>query len=125
MNRSKTAASALGGTAPFEEAVLPALRRVLASEIAVLETAVGVFQDAQALIPLPAKEELAGMRKGRQPLTKAAYLLGRLQQGIVALENIASDLRTDLEDGLECLDGVELSAEEFNAIEAARARLSP
>lgn len=125
MNRSKAADPIAAQTAQFEEAVLPALRRVLASEIGVLETAVGVFQDAQALIPLPAKEELAAMRKSRQPLSKAAYLLGRLQQGIVALENIASDLRTDLEDGLESLDGVALSAEEFNAIEAARARLSP
>jgi hypothetical protein len=50
---------------------------------------------------------------------------GRLQRSIVAVENVASDLRTDLEHGFGDVEAVELVEADYNAIEEAVTRLDP
>jgi hypothetical protein len=109
----------------FERVTLPAVLEILAQQTEALDLEVEVLQSAQALIPLPSLTQVARMRKGTLPLSRFAYLLGRLQRSIVALENVASDLRADLEQGFEDFESVELVEADYNAIEAAVARLTP
>src|SRR5215207_7699862 len=92
----------------FETATLPAILEILAQETESLDLEVEVLQSAQALIPLPSRTQVARMRRGTLPLSRTAYLLGRLQRAIVTLENVASDLRSDLEHGFGNVETVEL-----------------
>jgi hypothetical protein len=102
----------------FETVTLPGLLEMLGRQTAVLEDTAEILQQAQARLSLPSPEEAAEIRNGERPMTKAAYLLARLQRHIVALENVASDLRTDLEAGFDP-KGVDITAALFNALEAA------
>jgi len=112
-------------TSHFETDTLPAILEILAKQVETLDVEVEVLQSVQAQVPLPSRTQVARMRTGALPLTRSAYLLGRLQRAIVMLENVASDLRTDLEHGFGNLDRVELVEADFNAIESATIRLTP
>jgi hypothetical protein len=108
----------------FETDTLPSILETLARQIETLDVEVEVLQSAQSRIPLPSLTQVARMRTGTLPLSRHAYLLGRLQRAIVMIENVASDLRTDLEHGYANPGSVELVEADFNAIEAAIARLA-
>lgn len=109
----------------FESDTLPSILEILAKQVETLEVEVEVLQTAQAQIPLPSLTQVARMRTGALPVSRYAYLLGRLQRAIVMIENVASDLRTDLEHGYADPEAVELVEADFNAIEAAVTRLIP
>jgi len=109
----------------FESETLPSILETLAKQVEALDEEVEVLQSAQTRVPLPSLTQVARMRRGTLPVTRHAYLLGRLQRAIVMLENVASDLRTDLEHGYEDPESVDLVEADFNAIEAAVARLTP
>jgi hypothetical protein len=109
----------------FESETLPSILEILAKQVEALDLEVEVLQSAQALIPFPSLTQVARMRTGALPLSRYAYLLGRLQRAIVAIEDVASDLRADLEHGFEDFESVELVEADFNAIEAAVTRLIP
>ena len=112
----------------FDTSTLPKIVEMLARQLESLDLEVEVLQAAQAMVPLssqPSRTQVLRMREGAMPLSRAAYLLGRLQRAIVAVENVASDLRTDLEHGFGDLEAVELVEADYNAIEAAVARLTP
>ena len=108
----------------FDTSTLPKIVEMLARQLESLDLEVEVLQAAQAMVPLPSRTQVLRMREGAMPLSRAAYLLGRLQRAIVAMENVASDLRTDLEHGFDG-ETVELVEADYNAIEAAVARLTP
>jgi hypothetical protein len=107
----------------FETSTLQSILDLLAAETAALDLEVEVLQSAQELIPLPTLSQVVWMRKGLLPMSRTAYLLGRLQRALMAMENVASDLRTDLEHGFDP-DDVDLVEADYNAIEAAIARLA-
>lgn len=107
----------------FETETLPAILKTLSKRAAVLDQEVEVLQSAQAQIPLPSLTQVARMRAGTLPVSRYAYLLGQLQRAMVMIENVSSDLRTDLEHGCESPDSAELVEADFNAIEAAVRRL--
>jgi hypothetical protein len=110
----------------FESETLPSILKTLAKQVETLDVEVEVLQSAQAKIPLPSLTQVARMRTGALPLSRHAYLLGRLQRAIVMIENVASDLRTDLEHGYAATPGsADLVEADFNAIEAAVTRLLP
>lgn len=112
----------------FDTAILPKILEMLESQLSSLDLEVEVLQAAQSLIPLaswPSRQQVARMREGTLPMTREAYLLGRLQRAIVAMENVASDLRTDLEHAFGDVETVELVETDYNAIEAAVTRLTP
>jgi hypothetical protein len=102
----------------FESTTLPGLLEILEHEAAALEETVEALQQAQAMLSLPSPAEVAGITSGERPMSKAAYLLAQLQRHIVAVENVASDLRTDLDHGFDS-EGVDIAATLFNALEAA------
>lgn len=111
----------------FDTSTLPKILEMLERQLESLDLEVEVLQAAQSLVPpskRPTRTQVLRMREGALPLSRAAYLLGRLQRAIVAVENVASDLRTDLEHGFGGLDTVELVEADYNAIEAAVARLT-
>ncbi|MES1242030.1 MAG: hypothetical protein ABUT39_10460, partial [Acidobacteriota bacterium] len=83
----------------FESEMLPSILETLAKRAESLDQEVEVLQAAQSQIPLPSLTQIARMRTGDLPVSRYAYLLGRLQRAIVMLENVASDLHTDLEHG--------------------------
>jgi hypothetical protein len=64
------------------------------------------------------------MRQGRKPVSVAVYLPLRVWQSTVALEGVASELRLDLEYGLETPRRVELGSQELATIDQAVGRLS-
>ena len=102
----------------FETTVLPKILEILEYEAAALEQAAEAIQEAQELIPVPTPKAAAAIRSRERPMTRAAYVLARLQGTIVAVEDAASDLRTDLAHGFDP-EGVELVERIFNALEAA------
>lgn len=101
----------------------PGLLDLVAEQAATLEQTSEILQQAQVLLALPVREDVAAMRRGDRPVTRAAYLLAQLQTASVKAENIASDLKTDLEYGFEPGE-VDLVPAFFNALEAAVERLS-
>lgn len=108
----------------FDKEVLPDLLRAIRKQVETLDVSVGIFQDGQALVPLPSDDELAEMRRGKRPLSREAYLIGLFQRAIVAAEDLASDLRTAFEPGtLKNVHVMQLSAVEFNHIAAGLERL--
>jgi hypothetical protein len=112
----------------FDTSTLPKILEMLQRQLESLELEVEVLQAAQSLIPpsnRPSRTQVHRMRERTMPLSRAAYLLGRLQRAIVAVENVASDLRTDLEHGFGELEAIELVEADYNAIEAAVTRLTP
>lgn len=109
----------------FETDTLPSILETLAKRVEALDREVEVLQSAQSRIPLPSLTQVTYMRRGTLPVSRYAYLLGRLQRAIVTLENVASDLRTDLEHGYDDPGSVDLLEADFNAIEAAVTRLLP
>jgi hypothetical protein len=101
-----------------ETETLRQVLEILEYETKALDQVAEALQEAQELIPRPSPEDAAEMRAGERPLTRNAYTLARLQQYIVAVENAASDLRTDLE--LQFApDGADRVEATFNALEAA------
>jgi hypothetical protein len=66
----------------------------------------------------------AAMKQGRKPVSVAAYLFLRVWQSTVALERVASELRLDLEHGLETPRRVGLSSQKLATINQAVGRLS-
>ena len=109
----------------FDTSTLPKIVEILERQLDSLESEVEVLQAAQELVPLPSRTQVLRMREGSLPLSRPAYLLGRLQRAIVAVENVASDLRTDLEHGFGDVEAIELVEADYNAIEAAVERLNP
>lgn len=109
----------------FESETLPSLLETLAKQVEALDREVEVLQAVQAQIPLPSRTQVAHMRRGTLPVSRYAYLLGRLQRAIVTLENVATDLRTDLDHGYADPGSIDLVEADFNAIEAAVTRLLP
>jgi hypothetical protein len=112
----------------FDTSTLPKIVEMLERQLESLDLELEVLQAAQAMVPLsnrPSRTQVHRMREGAMPLSRAAYVLGRLQRAIVSMENVASDLRTDLEHGFGGVETVELVEADYNAIEAAVARLTP
>lgn len=93
--------------------------KLLQGQISVLELAVTIFQRAQTMVPLPEMEDLALMRRGARAVSREAYFLGFLQRSILALEEVATALRNEIEDPAGEMHGSQLSELDFNAIEAA------
>lgn len=96
---------------------------VLTRQLEVLEKAGEVFQELQELIPRPSPAEAAEMRSGRRQITPHAYLIAQLQAYMCALENVASDLKVDLEYRYDP-HGAELLDNFFNALSTAIERLN-
>jgi hypothetical protein len=101
------------------EIILAAVLKVLEKQINVLERAAAVFQRAQRMLPLPPAEELAEMRARRRPVNRRTYLLWFLQRAVVALEEIATGLRNEIEDGTEEVQIEGFSETDFNYIAEA------
>jgi transcriptional regulator with XRE-family HTH domain len=109
--------------APSAAELEPEWIDVLTRQLEVLDKAGEVFQELQELIPCPSSAEVAEMRSGRRPVTPHAFLIAQLQAYMCALENVASDLKVDLEyrydpHGAEVLDNF------FNALSTAIERLN-
>lgn len=117
---------AYGEAAMPEEAadLPPGWVDVLTYQMMALEQAGEVFQQLQELIPRPTLEEVAEMRKGTKPVTRHAYLIGQLQAFMCDLENVASDLKVDLEYQFDP-EGAEKLVDFFNGLETAIQRLTP
>ena len=102
----------------------PSWVNILIDQMRSLELTGEVFQKLQEFIPTPTPEEVAEMRTGRRPITRFAFLIAQLQAYMCAVENVASDLKVDLEymfapEGAETLDNF------FNALATAVERLTP
>jgi hypothetical protein len=97
---------------------------VLTYQMKALEQAGEVFQQLQEVIPRPTLEEVAEMRAGTRPVTRHAYLIGQLQAFMCDLENVASDLKVDLEYQFDP-GGAEKLEDFFNGLETAVQRLKP
>jgi transcriptional regulator with XRE-family HTH domain len=97
---------------------------ILTYQAAALEEASEVFQQLQELIPRPTPEEVARMRTGALPVTRHAFLIAQLQSFLCSLENVASDLKMDLEYGFDP-QGAEYLENFFNALGTAVERLTP
>jgi hypothetical protein len=97
------------------EKVVHSAQVVVRSLDAILE----ILQKLQRNLPVPTQEEAAEIRQRKRPLTEEAFLHGLLHRSLLALENLASDLR---EVDLEMLCNVhklELSGVELKVIEQA------
>ncbi len=101
---------------------MPPILSILAREIGTLEAVSTVLEVAQELTPRPTLTEIHLMRIGARPLTRAAYLIGRLQRTLILLEVAASDLQSDLDGGLDDIQSLDPAEVDFNAIEAALER---
>jgi hypothetical protein len=97
---------------------------VLTYQMKLLEEAGEVLQQLQELIPRPSLEEVAEMRASTRPVTRNAYLIAQLQAYMCDLENVASDLRVDLEYQFDP-EGAEKLESFYNALETAVQRLTP
>lgn len=91
-----------------------AIRVLVEDQATALDRCAGIVQEAQSRLPRPSREDVEEVRSGRRPMTRDEYLLARLQRVVVTLENVASDLRVDLEYGFE--PGIEV---DINALAAA------
>ena len=100
------------------ETVPDGILEILTRQAKVLEEMVEVLQQVQVRLPMPSPEEVKEIRSRARPMGRAAYLLARLQGHLVAIENVASDLRTDLEHGFDPA-GVYLVETLFNALASA------
>jgi transcriptional regulator with XRE-family HTH domain len=106
------------------EELEPGWLDVLAYQATALEEAGEVLQQLQELIPRPTVEEVAEMRSGKRPVTRSAYLIAQLQAYMCDLENVASDLRVDLEYQFDP-EGAEKLENFFNGLATAVQRLTP
>jgi hypothetical protein len=97
---------------------------VLTYQMKLLEEAGEVLQQLQELIPRPTLEEVAEMRAGTRPVTRFAYLIGQLQNYMCGVENVASDLKVDLDYQFDP-EGAEKLESFFNGLETAVERLTP
>jgi len=110
----------------FETDVLPALLKALRKQMQILEATVAVLDEGQALVPPPTTKEVDEMRQGKRPLTREAFLLGAYQRMISGAENLVSDLRTVTHrTTLKKVHTLELSGNDFNAIQEAVQSLTP
>jgi transcriptional regulator with XRE-family HTH domain len=109
---------------PPSDELAPGWIDVLTYEVSALEVACEVFQHLQALIPAPTRDEIARMRSGALPVTRYAYLISQLQSYLCSLENVASDLKVDLEYNFDP-QGAEHLENFFNALDTAVERLTP
>lgn len=64
-----------------------------------LERCVAACQEIQGKIPRPTPEDIEQVRTLARPMTRYEYVLARLQTIVVVIEDVASDLRIDLEYG--------------------------
>ncbi len=117
-------AYAEGATPERAAELAPGWVDVLTYQMKALEQAGEVFQQLQEIIPLPTLEEIAEMRAGTRPVTRHAYLIGQLQAFMCDLENVASDLKVDLEYQFDP-EGAEKLVDFFNGLETAVQRLRP
>lgn len=99
------------------DSALPGIQEILTREAEGLDVTVTELQSLQERIPLPSSDEIARMRSGAKPLSRAAYLLGRLQRAMITVENIAADLRADAM--ADPPDPLDLGEADFNAIQSA------
>ena len=109
---------------PPAEPLEPGWVVVLTYQMKLLEEAGEVLQQLQELIPRPTLEEVAAMRAGTRPVTRYACLIGQLQGYMCGVENVASDLRVDLEYQFDP-EGAEKLGNFFNGLETAVERLTP
>lgn len=73
------------------------LMTLVEEQAAALERCAEILQEVQARIPRPSPEDVEEVRSRQRPMNRNEYTLARLQRAVVALENVASDLRVDLE----------------------------
>lgn len=112
------------GPAQAQAVLEPGWIDVLTCQATVLEEASEVLQELQGLIPRPTLTEVAEMRTGARPVTRYAFLIGQLQSYLCSLENVASDLKVDLEYSFDP-QGAEHLENFFNALTTAVERLTP
>lgn len=108
---------------PPAEPLEPGWVIVLTYQMKLLEEAGEVLQHLQELIPWPSLEEVAEMRAGTRPVTRYAFLIGQLQGYMCDVENVASDLKVDLEYQFDP-EGAEKLESFYNALETAVERLA-
>ncbi|HYN22868.1 MAG TPA: hypothetical protein VE078_18045 [Thermoanaerobaculia bacterium] len=114
MDRPQPAAS------DFQPELLPALLKGLRDQAKALVGAATEFQRAQAMLPVPSREEVAEMRAGKRSLTREAYLIGFCQRTLVRLEDLIDDVRLGCDDStIGKVHELQLSAAELNAIQSA------
>ncbi len=99
-------------TNPIENLV-----EVAAQVAQMFEAALELLQEAQSSLPVPTLEQIAEMRRQRQPLTREAWLLGLTQRVLVGAENLASDLQAIDNQIPQDVPTFGLSGLEFNAME--------
>lgn len=92
-------------------------KELVGAQVANLERSAGLFQKVQDRLPKPSPQEIEEVRTRQRPMNRYEYILARLQRVVIALENVASDLRLDLEYDFE--PAVYLLAADVNALEAA------
>ncbi|HEX3127201.1 MAG TPA: hypothetical protein VH394_07710 [Thermoanaerobaculia bacterium] len=88
---------AAGPVDDLEPALEPEWIDILTCQWKVLEKAIELLQELQELIPCPTPAEVAEMRTGARPISRHAYLIAQLQVYICDLEDVASDLKLELE----------------------------
>lgn len=108
---------------PPAEPLEPGWVIVLTYQMKLLEEAGEVLQRLQELIPWPSLEEVNEMRAGTRPVTRYAFLIGQLQGYMCDVENVASDLKVDLEYQFDP-EGAEKLESFYNALETAVERLA-
>lgn len=104
--------------------LLEEVREIVLSQAANLEGIISVLETAQRSLPRVSLAELGRIQRGEHPVSRTAYLLGRLEGAIVDLEDVAGSLKEDLGNGLDHVASVKLAAAEFRDIEGAIRRVA-
>ncbi len=105
------------------EELLEEVRETVLAQGEGLDLVISVLETAQRTLPRISLAELARMESGQEPVSKTAYLLGRLEGAIVDLEDVVGNLREDLERGLQA-SSLKLERAEFRDIEGAIRRVA-
>jgi hypothetical protein len=106
------------------EELLEEVRETVVSQGENLMLVISVLETAQRTLPRVSLVELARMESGQRPVSKTAYLLGRLEGAIIDLEDVVGYLREDLGSGLDHVSSVKLRPAEFRDIEGAIRRVA-
>lgn len=111
-------------TADRLDELLEEVRETVLAQGESLDLVISVLETAQRSLPRVSLAELARMESGQRPVSRAAYLLGRLEGAIVDLEDVAGSLREDLGNGLAHVTSRKLARAEFRDIEGAIRRVA-
>jgi hypothetical protein len=106
------------------EELLEEVRKIALSQGENLVLVISVLETAQRSLPRLSLAELARMESGQRPVSKTAYLLGRLEGVIIDLEDVAAYLQEELGSGLDHVSSVKLRPLEFRDIEGAIRRVA-